>query len=446
MGEKLTLEIIKRKLQKINPNIQILSENYVNNVGKLKCKCIIDNYKWEASWSNLQAKKGCPKCAGNIKLNIEDIKNKLKDINPNIDILSNEYINTHKKLKCKCKIHNHIWNISWSCLVKGQSCPKCGKIKSTEKNKLTLENIKNMLDKINPNIEILSNKYINSGEKLHCRCKIDGHEWLTPWDNLKQGKGCPKCAGTIKLTLEEIKEKLKIINPNIEILSHTYINSNSKLKCKCKIDGYEWETSWGNISHSKNCPKCAGNAKLTLKEVKDRLKFINPDIEILSDNYINSDSKLKCRCKIDNYKWEATWYNLNLGKGCPKCNASKGEKIILKYLNKNKINYISQQKYNDLLGIGNRKLSYDFYLPQYNLLIEYQGEQHKNPVDFNGKGNKEAMKRLLKQREHDKRKKEYAKLHNLELFEIWYWDFDNIEIILEDKLNELHNENLVQAI
>ncbi len=79
-------------------------------------------------------------------------------------------------------------------------------------------------------------------------------------------------------------------------------------------------------------------------------------------------------------------------------------------------------------------LSYDFYLPNYNLLIEYQGEQHEkytlvfhtSKEDFN------------KQQEHDKRKKDYAKENEIELLEIWYWDFDNIEEILNKQINNIY--------
>ena len=40
-----------------------------------------------------------------------------------------------------------------------------------------------------------------------------------------------------------------------------------------------------------------------------------------------------------------------------------------------------------------------------------------------------------KQQEHDKRKREYAEEHNIELLEIWYWDYDKIENILSQELN-----------
>jgi hypothetical protein len=72
-------------------------------------------------------------------------------------------------------------------------------------------------------------------------------------------------------------------------------------------------------------------------------------------------------------------------------------------------------------------------LTKYNLLVEYQGEFHdgtawqQTEIDF------------LRQKEHDKRKKIYAKNHSIHLLEIWYWDYDNIEQILSEMLNNLEN-------
>jgi len=81
-----------------------------------------------------------------------------------------------------------------------------------------------------------------------------------------------------------------------------------------------------------------------------------------------------------------------------------------------------------LIGVGGGNLSYDFYLPNYNLLIEYQGEFH------DGTAIQQSKEKFKKQLEHDKRKREYADNHNINLLEIWYWDFDNIEKILKREL------------
>ena len=114
---------------------------------------------------------------------------------------------------------------------------------------------------------------------------------------------------------------------------------------------------------------------------------------------------------------------------CPYCNIVKGEYKISQYLIRNGIAFEGHKTYENLLGVKGGKLSYDFYVPKYNLLIEFQGEQHEHPIDHFG--GEEQFKTQL---EHDKRKREYAMFNNIELLEIWYYDFNNIEAILNDKL------------
>lgn len=114
---------------------------------------------------------------------------------------------------------------------------------------------------------------------------------------------------------------------------------------------------------------------------------------------------------------------------CPQCSASKGEKEITKWLRLNNVNFISQKEFSGLLGLGGGNLSYDFYLPEYNLLIEYQGAFHDGSVSY------QTEDQLSRQQEHDRRKREYTKENNINLLEIWYWDFDNIEEILKNELN-----------
>lgn len=99
------------------------------------------------------------------------------------------------------------------------------------------------------------------------------------------------------------------------------------------------------------------------------------------------------------------------------------------YLKDYNIRFERQKKFKDLRGIGNRYLSYDFYLPDYNLLIEYQGEFH------DGTANIQNEDEYKTQKEHDKRKSEYAKKHNKKLLEIWYYDYKQICSILSKHLN-----------
>ena len=74
-------------------------------------------------------------------------------------------------------------------------------------------------------------------------------------------------------------------------------------------------------------------------------------------------------------------------------------------------------------------------MAKYNLLVEYQGQQHENPITFGNMSVEEAQKQFETQQEHDRRKRNFAQEHEIELLEIWYYDYNNINQILDDKLN-----------
>ena len=81
--------------------------------------------------------------------------------------------------------------------------------------------------------------------------------------------------------------------------------------------------------------------------------------------------------------------------GCPHCNESKGEKRIQRWLDKNDIEYVKQKRFEGLLGVRNGLLSFDFYIPKHNSLIEFQGEFH------DGSSRGYAKNNLAYQKEHD---------------------------------------------
>lgn len=196
--------------------------------------------------------------------------------------------------------------------------------------KLTLEEIKERLKEINPNIKIIDGEYTNRNSILKCKCLIDGYEWDTSWGSLRSCKlGCPKCGIEFlsqkqKLTIDEIRIRLKIINPDVEILTSKYVNAHDKLKCRCKIDGHKWSVTWGKLQSGRGCPECrkrilSDKFSYTIEEIKDKLSKTNPNIEILSTEYKNSSTKLKCRCMKDGHEWITTWKSLGKGSGCPVC-------------------------------------------------------------------------------------------------------------------------------
>ena len=115
------------------------------------------------------------------------------------------------------------------------------------------------------------------------------------------------------------------------------------------------------------------------------------------------------------FEWQATIYNRSHGDGCPYLAESYGEQYVRKYLIRNHIKFVYEKTFSDLSGIGGSALSYDFYIKETNYLIEYQGRQHYEPVDYFG-----GDEQFIIQKEHDRRKRQYAKNKGLHLIEIHY--------------------------
>lgn len=195
MGKRKTHNDFIKEINIKNPNIEILSV-YINAKTKVKCKCKIDGYEWEAVPNNLLNNKGCPKCS-KLKKSIHKRKdskyfiNEIKNINPNIEILE-EYVGNHIKIKCKCKIDNHIWSPYPSSLLQGHGCPKCANTLLSKNKTKTHEKFLLELSEINDEINILT-QYSRSDKNIKCQCLKCNSIWEATPHNLLKGKGCPKC-------------------------------------------------------------------------------------------------------------------------------------------------------------------------------------------------------------------------------------------------------------
>ena len=287
---------------------------------------------------------------------------------------------------------------------------------------------------INENIEVVG-KYVNNATNILHRCKIDGNVWSARPNNILNGKGCPLCKNR-KLYNDRVKthkqyvEELSKINPSVAVIE-PYINTMTKIKHKCLIDGCEWHVAPNSILSGHGCPMCSGNKKKTQMEYVDCLYNINPDVEVLGD-YINSQTLITHKCKKCGILWDAMPNSMLCGHGCPVCSGSKGEKAIKQYLDEYNIVFDPQHTFNNCKSIY--VLPFDFYLPEYQACIEYDGIQHFKPIDFFG-----GEDGFQKTKQRDEIKTNYCKENNIPLLRIRY-----DEDITKALDNFLHNTKLLE--
>ena len=360
------------------------------------------------------------------KLTYEYVKEYIENFG--YKLLSTEYISSDIPLLLQCP-NGHIYNTTCFRNFKHNNvrCPYCS---GGNNIKYTYEEVETYIKSFN--YELLSTEYKNNREKLILKCN-KGHQYEVSFDVFKRGHRCPYCkkktiSNLRKNSIDDIREYIESFG--YKLLSEKYENQDDDLLLECPF-GHKFKMSYRRFRKNKTkCEICDGKPKtkkLTYEEVKNYIESFG--YKLLSKEYINNKKKLLLECPIG-HKWSVKYNKFQLGTRCPICNESKGEKRISEYLSDNNIDFIPQYKFDNLLGIGNGLLSYDFYLPKFNLLIEYQGQFH----DGNLTGSYKEDFRLEIQQEHDKRKREYAKENNIKLLEIWYWDYDNIEKILEEQV------------
>ena len=291
---------------------------------------------------------------------------------------------------------------------------------------LTINQFETKANKKHNNFYRYFNDYIDSDTDVKIECPKHGIFHQQPNNHL-QGKGCYDCyIEKSRLQQTDFINRLieKYGNDKFDFSETIYVNMRTETTIKCKKHGTNITKIAKYIIGGVRCEECyLENRRNNFLEISTKVHENCYDYSEM--NYINNSTDIRIICKKHGPFYQSP-DNHTMGKGCWKCNISKSETFIEKYLNNKNIIFISQKRFDDCKY--NKKLPFDFYLPEYNMCIEYNGEQHYKSVDFWG-GEKDYEKRILR----DKIKKQYCIKNNIKLLVIKYCD--NIEEILERNFN-----------
>jgi hypothetical protein len=353
-----------------------------------------------------------------IRLTTEEFISKARLVHGDKYNYLNEYLGSKKYMLIECVIHGK-FSQKPNCHLNGDGCSKCsGKYKPTTE------------DFINKSKLIHGNKYdyslsyyTNSKTKIKIICPKHGIFEKKPDNHINQKSGCPICFRKNNSTTEEFTYKANLKHKGKYDYSLVeYINSKTKVKIICNEHGV-FEQKPNNHVLGYGCVKCNGPIMNDFIEKANNVHNNKYDYSLV--RYVNSSIKIDILC----HKHGVFSQKLNdhlYGNGCPICRESTGEKEVRAYLLENKIKFIPQHKFK---GCKYKNLlPFDFYLPDYNVCIEYNGVQHYEYRKFFHR-TKDA---LITQQLKDKIKKEYCDINDINLLIIKY--DENVLNKLSEKL------------
>lgn len=237
--------------------------------------------------------------------------------------------------------------------------------------------------------------------------------------------GCKECHGLWR----DRENKIEKIKQFYDIV-YTYVkNTHTYYHVRCKECGHERDTSLNNLMAHLDCG-CKTNVlrNRTAQEFIDEAnRYYNNELALMSD-YIDQIHKVLLRHLPCGLIWEVRPADIIHGRShCPKCRTkeSAGEQKIKNILDSFNIKYFQQYPLKD-----SRQL-FDFFLPDYNLTIEYNGRQHYEYIPFFHK-TQDGFKNQL---ERDEKKRLYCKQNNISLLEISYKQDNDIEEIIKNKIS-----------
>jgi len=359
------------------------------------------------------------------KLTQEEIIKRFEEVHGDkYDYSKVNYINSGTKVNIICPEHGEFLQTPSNHLK--YNCPKCSNLKKSIES-----HIKDFKKIHGDKYDYSKVQYINTMTKVEIICPKHGSFFQTPMSH-KSGNGCPKCSkekqsgklsNFLKTLSKEHFDKYDYSKVN-------YTNRFKKIEVICKkCNKSFWcipNNHLKNNSENTFCPNCYINKNTYTKDkiISDFKKIHGDKYDYSKVQYINTMTKVEIICPEHGSFFQRPNDHRN-AVGCPKCaqenSESKGERKVREFLEENNI------KYSQEVNLFNN-YRFDFYLEDLNTVIEYDGKQHFEPVDYFG-----GLEGFLKTQERDKIKTEYCLENNIRIIRIAY--FEEVEEVLEGILN-----------
>ena len=293
-------------------------------------------------------------------------------------------------------------------------------------------------------LAIYGDKYVFHWEDYKCKtsqirveCKLHGEHKISA-DAILHGSACIYCNG--RLYPKDWIKNAKAVHGDKYVYDESKpprIKSD-RIRYKCPIHGWQ-ETRYDcHVDLKCGCPVCAGYPnKLSTEQrkanwVKRCKKKYNDRFDYSQFVYVNNDTKGLVTCKEHHYSYMIDpWMHLRGAGGCPFCTGSEGEVHIRTWLENHHVNFVPQYSIpNENLFCKRKHLMVDFYLPDYRMFIEMNGEQHyKNIAYFH-----QDSWTFEDQQIRDESLRQYSKRHNVRLLVIKYDEIKKIPKILSAAL------------
>lgn len=358
---------------------------------------------------------------------------KFNKVNDGSYVLSSKYKNSKSRITIYHAVCKNSFIVYPRDFLNGSV--KC----SCERKRKKQDDYLRKLEDMNIGVKIANELYQGLNKPLNHIC-VCGNVWRPTPASVLKGANCPDCMSKkLSKTHEDFANEVSEATNGEYVCIGEYKGSREKVKILHKKCNYSWEIIANNFLSKKiRCPKCRRVKRKTTEDFKEEVFELTEDEYSVIGEYKNIRTPVLLRHNQCDYEWEIRPSGFLSGNRCPNCNDLKGSGEIKKSLKKRNIKYTVEKRFNGCRS--EKKLPFDFYLEDLNILIEYDGQHHFRPVNFGGVSEKRAKILHERTKSHDEIKNNYCLKNNLILFRIPFWQYDTIDSIIS-KIVKYQNGN-----
>ena len=331
MPRKKTREEVIADFKRVHGNLYDYSQvDYVGTLKKVKIICKVHGL-FEQSPGNHSQGQGCPSCGFEREspFDSKKIVSQFQRVHGDkYDYSLVRYTNAHEKVKILCRTHG-VFEQAPAGHLSGRGCPACaGQLRFDSKTIIAkFQEVHG--DKYDYSIV----NYVSTHQKVKIICRVHGEFEQSPATHSK-GSGCPNCAGRPSYNNEKIITKFRMVHGDrYDYSLVNYIRSASKVKIICRTHGV-FEQTPNQHQGGRGCPMCAGNIRIGNETIISKFKEVHGDkYDYSLVDYVNSDSKVKIICKIHGVFEQTPYKHLSRRQGCFTCNKGWSIEKIAEFIN-----------------------------------------------------------------------------------------------------------------
>ena len=321
-----------------------------------------------------------------------------------------EYIgiipSSKKILVYKCDEHGVVKQRFDVHIKHNNKCVKCPRVKKLYTNDYINEL---MLSRCVKYDIIFEKDIYGVSDFIKLKCKEHGLFKQRIHNHFNIGNNCPKCSSKKEIVLNSDIFKV-LSDKNINIIEYKGYRDDSIFNC----DLHGYFNSKIETIKKNGCPMCnvdKRNSRNICKFIENSKKIWSNVIDFDYDHMLFIGNKVKLYSEITG--WIEQNRSNHINGYLPK--NSTGELVIKNIFNNRNIIYNEQKTFDNCKN--KNKLRFDFYLPEKNICIEFNGKQHYEPIEFFG-----GTDRFEEQQINDNIKVDFCRNNNIELIVISYKD------------------------